>query len=187
MIRLETKRLILHDDPIKLPWEEGFLDFYRTIVEEFRDENYTEEILKKKVLFYYGLKCDELGKYFGIFNIILKEDNRFIGWCRFLPRYLTTNETWIVNTQGDRAKWPASTNIEIEWNISKKYQGMGFATEAAKAVIDYGFKTLNLSKIIAVTDINNIPSMKIMEGLGMHIKIAPNSSRAYGVVYNSKY
>ncbi len=187
MIRLETNRLILHNKVIKLPWEDGFLDLYNTLVDEFYDENYKKEMFEHDVLFNYGLSKNELGKYFAVFNVILKEDNSFVGWCNFLPRYFTSNETWIINTQGDRVKWPASVNVEISWNILKKYQNMGFATEAAKAIIQYAFDTLELSKVIAVTEINNIPSMRIMESLKMHIKIAPNSCLAYGVAYNNKY
>ncbi|MCL2322300.1 MAG: GNAT family N-acetyltransferase [Oscillospiraceae bacterium] len=187
MIKLETNRLILQDGVIKLPWEDGFLDLYKTLLDEFYDENYSEEMFKREVLFNYGLSVSELGNYFAVFNIIYKEDNSFIGWCKFLPRYFSSNETWIINTQGDRAKWPGTVNVEINWNILKKYQNMGFAKEAAHAIIEYAFNKLQFSKVIAITDINNAPSMKIMESLDMHVKIAPNSSLAYGVAYNSKY
>jgi|GEM_PF-5897498 len=176
MIRLETNRLILHNDTMDSELE------YQFFLESFSDEEYEQELL-----FNNGLINSELGKYFAIFKVISKEYDSFIGYCKLLPRYFTSNETWIINTQGDRAKWPSSLNVEISWKIFKDYQNEGFATEASKAIIDYAFNTLNLGKVVAVTDINNIPSMKIMESLKMQIKIAPNSSLAYGVVYNDKY
>lgn len=176
MIRLETDRLILHNEVIDLKLEDGQLY-----------EGHSKEEFEQEVIFNNGLSNNDLGKYFAVFKVILKEDDSFIGWCKFLPKFFTSNETWIINTQGDRAKWPSSVNVEIGWNILKKYQNMGFATEASKAIIDYAFNTLKLSKVVAVTDINNIPSMKIMESLSMQVKIAPNSSLAYGVAYNSKY
>jgi RimJ/RimL family protein N-acetyltransferase len=187
MIKLETNRLILNNEVIKLPWEDGFLDLYKTIQDEFYDESYSEEMFKKEILFNYGLSLSELGKYFAVFNIILKEDNSLIGWCRFLPKYLSSNETWIINTQWDRAKWPATVNASINWNVFKNYQIRGYAKEAAHGVIEYAFNKLQFSKVIAITDINNAPSMKIMESLDMQVKIAPNSSLAYGVAYNNKY
>lgn len=57
---------------------------------------------------------------------------------------------------------------EIGWIVNEKYQGQGFAYEASKALIEIGFKNLNINKIIAHCDINNIPSYKLMEKLGFN-------------------
>ena len=56
---------------------------------------------------------------------------------------------------------------EIGYTFSRAYQGNGLATEAARAVIDYGFDTLGLNRIIATTDCRNLRSLALMKRLGM--------------------
>jgi len=56
---------------------------------------------------------------------------------------------------------------EIGYMLTRSYWGQRLATEAAQAVIDWGFKTLNLNKIFATCDIRNEASWHVMENLGM--------------------
>lgn len=50
--------------------------------------------------------------------------------------------------------------------IAKAYWGRGFATEAAHAVVDFGFREAGLSRIIAVTMPQNKTSRRVLEKLG---------------------
>ncbi|MCP4143768.1 MAG: GNAT family N-acetyltransferase [bacterium] len=45
--------------------------------------------------------------------------------------------------------------------------GKGFATEAAQLLVDYGFNTLGLHRIWAKCDTENIPSIRVLEKIGM--------------------
>ncbi len=56
---------------------------------------------------------------------------------------------------------------EIGYTFARAYQGNGLATEAARAVVDYGFDSLELSRIIATCDCRNRPSIALMERLPM--------------------
>lgn len=82
-------------------------------------------------------------------GIVDKEDNKLIGTCGFV--------NWIVDD--DRA--------EIGYALSRKYWGKGYMTEAVRAVIAFGFSTMNLNRIEARCKIENIPSAKVMEKVGM--------------------
>lgn len=62
--------------------------------------------------------------------------------------------TWII----DRA--------ELSYWISPEHQGKGYATEASKSVIDFGFQQLELHKIIIAHAAHNIESKRICEKLG---------------------
>ena len=53
------------------------------------------------------------------------------------------------------------------WALAVQHRGRGLATEAAAAMLDYGFHTLDLHRIYAVTTTWNRPSWKLMERLGM--------------------
>ena len=56
---------------------------------------------------------------------------------------------------------------EIGWALGSEYRGQGYATEAARALLDYGFGTLGLHRIHADTGSDNHPSRRVMERLGM--------------------
>jgi len=61
-----------------------------------------------------------------------------------------------------------STNhfAEIEYCIGSKFQRKGFATEAARAVVRFGFKQIHLHKIQISHKSNNTPSKKVIENCG---------------------
>jgi RimJ/RimL family protein N-acetyltransferase len=56
---------------------------------------------------------------------------------------------------------------EVGWALGVDYRGQGYATEAARALIDYGFNSLGLHRIHADTNSDNLPSLRVMERLGM--------------------
>ncbi|OED49832.1 hypothetical protein ACH42_01620 [Endozoicomonas sp. (ex Bugula neritina AB1)] len=62
---------------------------------------------------------------------------------------------------------PFAPNVEVGWRIAADYWRQGYAFEAASTVIDYGFSQLHLKGIVAFTSIENTPSLKLMEKLGM--------------------
>lgn len=59
-----------------------------------------------------------------------------------------------------------SNFYELGYRFKKKHWGKGFATESAIAILDYGFKNLNIDSIFAITDPKNINSKKVLAKLG---------------------
>ena len=57
--------------------------------------------------------------------------------------------------------------VEIAWRLARAYWGRGYATEAARTALDYGFGELGLTEIVAVTVPANLRSRRVMERLGM--------------------
>jgi len=55
----------------------------------------------------------------------------------------------------------------IGWLLGRKYRGQGLATEAARALLQFGFEELGLHRIAARTGRDNVRSWKLMERLGM--------------------
>jgi [ribosomal protein S5]-alanine N-acetyltransferase len=64
-------------------------------------------------------------------------------------------------------KYFGNHTYEIGWVFNPTYHNKGYASEAANAVLKYGFETLNLHRIIATCQPENIPSWRVMEKLGM--------------------
>jgi RimJ/RimL family protein N-acetyltransferase len=57
--------------------------------------------------------------------------------------------------------------VEIGWRIGARFRRLGYAEEAARAALGFGFATLGLQQIVAFTVPGNAASWKLMEKLGM--------------------
>jgi RimJ/RimL family protein N-acetyltransferase len=56
---------------------------------------------------------------------------------------------------------------QIGITLALAYQGRGLATEAATLLLDYAFINLDLHRVVAVVDAENLPATRLMERLGM--------------------
>lgn len=63
---------------------------------------------------------------------------------------------------------PFTPAVEIGWRLDAPYWNQGYATEGARAVLQYGFEILQLDKIVSFTALSNLPSRRVMEKIGMH-------------------
>ena len=86
----------------------------------------------------------------GLWAAVHKETGKFIGRCGLLP--------WEIDGQNE---------VEVAYTIARKYWGQGLGTEAAQAILQYGFETLDLSRLICLIDEENIASQKVAERIGM--------------------
>ncbi len=57
--------------------------------------------------------------------------------------------------------------VDIGWRLNRKSWGKGYATEGAKACLDYGFNVLGLNSIFSVCPRINVNSEKVMQKIGM--------------------
>lgn len=61
----------------------------------------------------------------------------------------------------------AHHRAELGYWIGKPYWGQGYMTEAARAVIEFGFQQLSLNRIVAYAMTKNPASSRVMEKNGM--------------------
>jgi RimJ/RimL family protein N-acetyltransferase len=57
--------------------------------------------------------------------------------------------------------------IEIGWRFAPRYWGQGYATEAAKAVLAYGFDTLGFADVYSMSALGNKRSFAVMKRIGL--------------------
>ena len=62
---------------------------------------------------------------------------------------------------------PFEPCVEIGWRFHKTAWGQGFATEAARAWLRFGFETLDLKEIVSFAPLMNKPSQRVMQRVGM--------------------
>jgi RimJ/RimL family protein N-acetyltransferase len=56
---------------------------------------------------------------------------------------------------------------EIGWRLAAEHWGKGYATEGAKAALEFGFRWLQLAEIVSFTSVANVRSWRVMEKIGM--------------------
>ncbi len=57
--------------------------------------------------------------------------------------------------------------VEVGWRLAREFWGHGYATEAARAAIEFGFTEASLDDIVSFTVPANMRSIRVMEKLGM--------------------
>jgi RimJ/RimL family protein N-acetyltransferase len=82
-----------------------------------------------------------------LWPVIHKADAELIGFCGFNDGF--------------------SPDVEIGWRLLPEYWGRGLATEAARAVLDYGFRRFAFPRVISVARPEDRASIRVMEKLGM--------------------
>jgi RimJ/RimL family protein N-acetyltransferase len=65
----------------------------------------------------------------------------------------------LLNPEG----WPG---LEVAWTLARERWGNGFATEGAKAALDYGFSVLKLDHVISLIHPDNAASIRVALRLG---------------------
>jgi ribosomal-protein-alanine N-acetyltransferase len=62
---------------------------------------------------------------------------------------------------------PFTPCVEVGWRMARRHWGQGFATEAAQAALEFGFTTVDVPEIVALTVPGNARSRAVMAKLGM--------------------
>ena len=70
----------------------------------------------------------------------------------------------------------------IGWSCDKEYRNNGYITEAAKAFIEHEFKVNKKHKITAICVIDNTPSERVMQKIGMKFTKQTNNMRCYEII-----
>jgi len=83
------------------------------------------------------------------FAIVLKDERRLIGNC------------------GVRMQVAHSQVADIGYEIDRHYWGQGYATEASRALLAFGFNQLHLHRIWAYCIAENTASARVLEKIGM--------------------
>lgn len=89
----------------------------------------------------------------GFFAVALGDSDRPIGFAGLCPQDVVPD-------------LPAGA-VEIGWRLAPEHWGRGYATEAARRLLAYGFDTHDLAEIVSFAVWNNTRSLAVMERLGM--------------------
>lgn len=147
-----TERLILRK------WQENDLKPFAQINSDPKVCQFLPKILSKEESDKLAQNIIEyFSKFgFGFFAAELKENQQFIG---FIGLALVDFESHFSSLNNPL--------IEIGWRLNSNYWNKGYATEGAKAVLNFAFNELNSKEVVAFTARENLASRKVMEKIGM--------------------
>jgi len=138
---------IAYDDPEVAPWWTG-----RTrSAEETRGS--------------FGRKVEQTPGEPGWLAVTLRDTGELAGGIG-LQRWLPDEDTsWLIPEHPDDApaRDPAALEVELAYVLGRDYWGRGYATEAARAVLDYGFRELGVRRVISPINSENVRSIRLAE------------------------
>jgi RimJ/RimL family protein N-acetyltransferase len=105
--------------------------------------------------------------------IVLKEGAELVGSCGFVPSlgpFAQLPSYRAGNAPADRRFIP---EVGLYYAVAPPHQRKGYAAEASRALIDYGFRDFHLRRIVATTERDNAGSIGVMRRLGMRLDRNP--------------
>lgn len=149
---LETERLILRrltmddlDDLFALYHSPDVRKYYSEGIPSYEETKQELEWMINRCYARYG---------FGMWATIEKKTGKFIGRCGLTPMDIEARE-----------------EIEVGYMLAREYWGQGLATEAARAILRYGFERVGLARLICVINPGNQASSRVAEKIGMRLEI----------------
>lgn len=150
MNRLETDRLILRemtvDDESLMFQLNSDVEVQRELRSDCVTTEETREIIKRILIQY---EVNGIGRWL----VFLKDTNEFLGWAGLK---IETCEVY-----------GRTAFVDLGYRILPQYWNKGYMTEAAKALVKYGFETMNYDTICAYIFTENIASAKVLQRAGL--------------------
>ncbi|MER9559200.1 GNAT family N-acetyltransferase [Mesorhizobium sp. M0323] len=147
-MELRTQRLLLRE------WKDEDVEPIVRMVSDPRVGKYLSNIGDRAAIEVWINRERERFKRlgYGLLAIERLDTSGFVGFCG------------LINVDYQAHFTPA---VEISWRLDPDYWGHGYATEAAAAVLDFGFENLKLDQIVANAAVGNVASQRVMERIGM--------------------
>src|SRR2546423_12011041 len=164
----ETDRLVIR--PFAM---DDAATFKRLLAEAFGRDSYGTEDTTR-LLFEYNVIADKAHAAlhqppYEDRAIVLKSDGALVGAVGFAPCLAPFGRLPSFVRVPHRAP-----EVGLFWALFPEHWGKGYATEAARAMVSYAFDELELARIVATTENDNMRSIGVMRRLGMTIERNPS-------------
>jgi [ribosomal protein S5]-alanine N-acetyltransferase len=108
----------------------------------------------------------EVSGRLGVWATVLKSNGQYIGRCGLYPH---------IDSAGEMVVGEAT----LSFYIAREHWGLGLASEAATAFVEFGWKQLQLSRIVATVQVGNGASVRILEKLGFELIATEVGQRSF--------
>ena len=115
----------------------------------------------------------KMGQFpYGDRAIALKSTQALIGSVGYVPLLDVYEQIPALRLSAGTGKY-STPEVGLFWAVDPDYQGKGYASEAARGLIEHAFRNLRLRRILATTEYENIASQAVMRKVGMTITRNP--------------
>jgi RimJ/RimL family protein N-acetyltransferase len=101
-----------------------------------------------------------------LWKLVLRDSGRTIGFCGLQPSSY-------------------SPEIDCSWCLARPLWGCGLATESAREAVRDGFERCGLQRIVSTAEKANHASIRMMEKLGMDLKIEASRDRVFAILHSA--
>ena len=161
MKALETERLLLR------PFTDSDTEIHRIVFSDpevcryYCGKTRTEEATREWLIHrrWQATASDQLG----FLAVVRKEDDQILG---LVALQLFVGNWLRMEDNPDTPFHPLI--VELSYAFGREYQRQGYATEACRALIEYGFTEMRLPRLVNGIAPENVPSWSLCERLGFH-------------------
>lgn len=152
-VRIETERLILRE-LLPSDREAMFLldsdpEVHRYLGSEpVTDIGQTDEVIR-------FIRQQYADNGIGRWAVICKHTGTFIGWAGL---------KWVTEPMNGHVFY-----YDLGYRFIKEYWGKGYATEAARALVDYAFRVIGTDAVYALTECGNVASDRVLLKAGFRL------------------
>lgn len=163
MVVLESERLLFREH------ESGDLEAYCAIEADPEVRRYVggaprtrEQAVRK----FRSAHLKGAHKKLALRATIFKADGNYIGYCGLYPHFRPGGGV-------------IPREATLAFTLAREYWGRGLATEAGQAFLAYGFGDLGLKRIVAVAQVGNAASLRVLEKLGFTLMRTESGARSF--------
>src|SRR3954451_15337950 len=125
---------------------------------------------------------------YGEYAVELVQTGQLVGLVGLVPSLMPFGLLPGYRIRGIENTPFAIAEVGLFWAIGTAHQRRGYASEAAAALITFGFEVLHLARMVATTETSNAASAAVMRHLGMRVERNPEPDPFYlqvvGVIDN---
>ncbi|WP_349315498.1 GNAT family N-acetyltransferase [Chitinophaga sp. MM2321] len=96
---------------------------------------------------------------------LLQDDPRSFPWLLWI--IVSAKDKAVLGDVGFKGRPDKNGLVEIGYSLLPEYRNQGYMQEAAAALIGWAFQQPYVKRVVAECDVTNIPSMKVLQKLGM--------------------
>jgi RimJ/RimL family protein N-acetyltransferase len=103
--------------------------------------------------------------------VVLRRTSELIGLAGLVPAYAPFDQLRPLDEKPPRprARAPHRPEVGLFYHLHPDQRGRGYATDAARALVDFAFGPMDLARIVATTERDNLASQAVMRHLGMRL------------------
>lgn len=123
----------------------------------------------------------------GFWALVRRSDERLLGLMGF-QNLSGEDMGWLVMPDGSRdaGQRAGRVDAELTYALGQRFWRQGYATEAGRALIPFGFEALGIDRVINAIDPRNDGSRQLMQRLGFVFVDNGNPDDAIGVLVRPK-